>query len=209
MGDHERGFGFLKNCAIDQHFLNRNRHFDLLSVIRAHPELLGIGIDADAAIVVHREEFRVIGIGYVAIYDPKLIAANGHFYFLEKGQRFHLPTNTPMSENGRPMWLPHILPRAKLTSKELDAIAGSYVAGEQPIRLTIVGESIVGVLCPGDERELIPISADVLYDKFDGAKITLRRDQSGAVSGLTWNTVKIVGQTLCREGSIEAFKETR
>ena len=58
MGDHEEGFGFLKNAAIDQHLLRRNRQFDLLEVIRARPELLGIGIDEDTAIVVDRRPLR-------------------------------------------------------------------------------------------------------------------------------------------------------
>ena len=45
MGDHERGFAFLKNIAIDQHLLRRNRQFDLIEIVQARPELLGIGID--------------------------------------------------------------------------------------------------------------------------------------------------------------------
>lgn len=52
MGDHEVGFGFLTNSAIDQHLLMRNRQFDLVDVINEHPELLGIGIDENTAIVV-------------------------------------------------------------------------------------------------------------------------------------------------------------
>jgi cyanophycinase len=207
MGDHERGFGFLKNCAIDQHFLNRNRQFDLLNVVRTHPQLLGIGIDADAFIVVHGDEFRVLGNGHVAIYDPKLVAANGHFYFLEKGDRFQLSTRTPMSENGEPLWLPQILPTAKLTPEQLDQITGTYVAGEQRIRVILAGDRILGTLCPDDERELVPISADMLYDNIDGSKITIHRDSNGLVSGLTWKVERYVGQRLCREGAVEAVKE--
>ena len=52
MGDHDEGFGFLKNTAIDQHLLRRNRQFDLIEIIEAWPELLGIGIDENTAIVV-------------------------------------------------------------------------------------------------------------------------------------------------------------
>src|SRR5919202_6431597 len=47
MGDHEEGLGFLRDVAIDQHWLARNRHFDLLAVVDAHPALLGIGIGED------------------------------------------------------------------------------------------------------------------------------------------------------------------
>jgi len=43
MGDHEVGFGFLKNVAIDQHVLARNRQFDLFTILKEKPALLGIG----------------------------------------------------------------------------------------------------------------------------------------------------------------------
>ncbi len=92
MGDHEQGFGYLKNTAIDQHVLTRNRQFDMIEVIRAKPELLGIGIDEDTAIIVQGDEFEVVGRSYVAIYDHKTMGAEGRFYFLAPGQRFDLAT---------------------------------------------------------------------------------------------------------------------
>lgn len=93
MGDHETGFGYLRNVAVDQHVLRRNRHFDLIEVIRARPELLGIGIDENTAIVVTGDVFEVIGHGYVVIYDVnRTIDGNGGFYFLAPGDRFDLTT---------------------------------------------------------------------------------------------------------------------
>jgi len=91
IGDHIEGFGFLKNVGIDQHLLKRNRQFDMIEVIEKKPELLGIGIDEDTAIVVHGDRLEVIGQGYVAIYDAhKLIPPDGKFYFLAPGDRFDL-----------------------------------------------------------------------------------------------------------------------
>ena len=91
MGDHEAGLGFIKNVAIDQHLLRRNRQFDLLEVIEAHPDLLGIGIDEDTAIVVQGDRFEVIGNGYVAIYDAqRTLDSGGRFYFLAPGDRYDL-----------------------------------------------------------------------------------------------------------------------
>jgi cyanophycinase len=93
MGDHEEGFGFLQNSAIDQHLLRRNRHFDLIEIVEAHPELLGLGIDENTAIVVQGDTFDVIGQGYVAIYDHgRTIDGVGRFYFLAPGDRFDLAT---------------------------------------------------------------------------------------------------------------------
>lgn len=91
MGDHEEGFGFISNIAIDQHLLRRNRQFDLLEIMAAKPELLGIGLDEDTAIVVRNNRFRVIGQSYVVIYDTThQIDSGGDFYFLEPGDQFDL-----------------------------------------------------------------------------------------------------------------------
>jgi len=92
MGDHEEGFGFLRESAVDQHVLMRNRHFDLIEIIEARPELLGIGIDEDTAIVVNGDRFEVIGEGYIVIYDyaTTVGTTGGRFYFLAPGDEFDL-----------------------------------------------------------------------------------------------------------------------
>ncbi|WP_456424640.1 cyanophycinase [Rhodocaloribacter sp.] len=95
MGDHEEGLGFLKNTAVDQHVLRRNRHFDLLEIIEARPELLGLGLDEDTAIVVRGDRFEVIGRHYVAVYDhTRMLDSGGPFYFLAPGDTFDLATRT-------------------------------------------------------------------------------------------------------------------
>ncbi len=91
MGDHVEGFGLLKNVGVDQHLLMRNRQFDLVEVIEAHPELLGIGIDENTAIVVDGDQFEVIGQSYIAIYDnQRQIPTGGKFYFLAPGDRYDM-----------------------------------------------------------------------------------------------------------------------
>ena len=93
MGDHVEGFGFLRNVGIDQHLLQRNRQFDMLEVIGAMPDLLGIGIDENTAIVVQGDEFEVIGESYVAIYDSGAeLDSGGEFYLLAPGDRFDMAT---------------------------------------------------------------------------------------------------------------------
>src|SRR5215467_4549204 len=42
-----RGMALIKHVAIEVHVLARNRQFDLLGVIQAHPNMLGVGIDED------------------------------------------------------------------------------------------------------------------------------------------------------------------
>jgi len=100
MGDHEVGFAYLKNSAIDQHLLVRNRQNDLPEVIMKYPHLLGIGLDENTAIVVKGNEFEVIGQSFVAIYDYNLWQENptgnkkipngGKFFLLRKGDRYNV-----------------------------------------------------------------------------------------------------------------------
>jgi len=102
MGDHQEGFGYLRNVGIDQHVLQRNRHFDLLEVMEAHPQLLGIGLDENTALIVQGDDAEVIGQSYVLIYDRGAAVGDhgGPFYFLAPGDRFDLATREP-SRPGR------------------------------------------------------------------------------------------------------------
>jgi cyanophycinase len=93
MGDHQRGFAYLRNVGIDQHVLRRNRQFDLITVVEAHPELLGIGIDENTALVVQGDQAEVVGASYVLVYDNRVtVGDGGKFYFLAPGDRFNLAT---------------------------------------------------------------------------------------------------------------------
>jgi cyanophycinase len=86
---HERGFAFLKNVAIDPHLTQAKREDELVKVVGEHPEVLGVGIDEDAALLVERNQFTVIGAGRAAIYDNG--EHNGaRYYWLEPGDHFDL-----------------------------------------------------------------------------------------------------------------------
>jgi cyanophycinase len=101
MGDHQEGFGFLKNVAIDQHVLARNRQFDMFDILKNRPELLGIGIDENTAIIVRGNQFEVKGVSYVIVYDGTFWSREGSdlkklpdktklFYFLRNGDKYDL-----------------------------------------------------------------------------------------------------------------------
>ncbi|PVH95951.1 class I glutamine amidotransferase-like protein [Periconia macrospinosa] len=102
IGDHTVGFGYLKNAAIDQHVLVRNRHFDLFDILKANPGLLGVGIDEDTALVVQGNDVEVIGRTYALFYDrgfwsreelselKNLPEPEARFYFLKPGDRYDL-----------------------------------------------------------------------------------------------------------------------
>lgn len=106
VGDIQKGFGFMRNTAIDQHLVARGRQKDLLKVLEDprkkmrkefnRAELLGIGIDEDVAIVVKGDQFSIIGKdqGMVLVYDPKSWKKDTpdtkKWVTLKKGDRYDL-----------------------------------------------------------------------------------------------------------------------
>jgi cyanophycinase len=60
-----RGFGFITNAVVDQHFLRRSRVNRLLGVLASRPRLIGIGIDEGTAFVLEGDKWSVIGRSYV------------------------------------------------------------------------------------------------------------------------------------------------
>ncbi|MFQ6026772.1 MAG: cyanophycinase [Dehalococcoidia bacterium] len=69
LGDHQEGFGLLKNVVIDQHLVVARRTLDLLDVLAEYPTVLGIGVDEDTFIWVQQNEFEVLGSSCVIVYD--------------------------------------------------------------------------------------------------------------------------------------------
>lgn len=101
IGDHQEGFGYISNIAIDQHVLARNRQFDMYEVLKAHPGLLGISIDENTAAVVQGDTLEVLGASYILIYDGTFWSREGSdlktlpvkeslFYMIRQGDRYDL-----------------------------------------------------------------------------------------------------------------------
>ncbi|MDS1030296.1 cyanophycinase [Bacillota bacterium LX-D] len=68
------GMGFIKGVVVDQHFAQRGRIGRLLSAVAQNPDILGIGIDEDTAIVVNSDaKFEVYGSQTVTIVDGWLV----------------------------------------------------------------------------------------------------------------------------------------
>ncbi len=108
------GLGLVKGIMIDQHFAQRGRIGRLLTGIAQNPEVLGIGIDEDTAIVVKDSgEAQVVGSGAVYFldarnithsnaseqyYDEVLSMFNVSLHVLKEGDRFNLLTKVPFEE---------------------------------------------------------------------------------------------------------------
>jgi cyanophycinase len=63
------GFGLMPDVIVDQHFAERGRIGRLLGAIAQNPRMLGLGLDEDAAILVNRGRFQVLGSGAVYVVD--------------------------------------------------------------------------------------------------------------------------------------------
>ena len=71
------GLGLLSQAVVDQHFSERRRLARLLSTLAIRPDLLGVGIDEDTALVIEKgEALEVIGKGTVTLIDPSDMRSN-------------------------------------------------------------------------------------------------------------------------------------
>jgi cyanophycinase len=134
MGGQETGFGFITNIAIDQHHLARNRQYDMFELLERKPEILGIGIDENTAILVEHNQFEVIGEKYVTIYDgtfwspyfdniDTLKNDEEKFYFLSSGCKYDLKKRQVIVNK----YLSHEL----LDSSKFIDYVGKYQLGEK------------------------------------------------------------------------------
>jgi len=100
-----KGFGFVKNAIVDQHFIKRKRHNRLITLMCEHPNLLGIAIDEATAIILNPDDtFEVFGENQVIVFDPtesenvrvdkndNLGITNLKMHLLINGDKFDLKT---------------------------------------------------------------------------------------------------------------------
>lgn len=67
-----RGFGFISEAVIDQHFVTRRRHNRLMSVVLENPGLLGVGIDESTAVWVRPDgKYEIAGLRQAVVYDAR------------------------------------------------------------------------------------------------------------------------------------------
>lgn len=65
------GFGLVRESAIGQHYIRRNRMASLPRILSKHPELLGIGIDEDTALMVWGDDAFVVGSSKVLMVNAR------------------------------------------------------------------------------------------------------------------------------------------
>ncbi|MEI9894187.1 MAG: Type 1 glutamine amidotransferase-like domain-containing protein [Chthoniobacter sp.] len=88
--EQKEGFGFVRNTAIGQHYVRRSRVGSVSKILAEHPELLGIGIDEEAAIEVQGNRFTVLGDSKVVICNPKAGETENPPHYLYPGESYDL-----------------------------------------------------------------------------------------------------------------------
>ncbi|HSV40374.1 MAG TPA: cyanophycinase, partial [Nocardioidaceae bacterium] len=129
------GLGLLSDCVVDQHFAQRNRYGRLLSIVAQSPNLLGIGVDEDTAMIVTRQDGRqrleVAGRGAVTLVDGRAMVTNA---YEAKG-------SSPLLASGVTL---HVLPAGAvfdLESRSL-VLGGPTVSDEEVEDLAVAGREL-------------------------------------------------------------------
>lgn len=92
-----KGLGLIPNVIFDQHFLVRQRHNRLLGLVMVNPNMLGIGIDEDTAVLIQdNRHLQVAGSTQVMFIDAKKVRHGMAVYFLRSGERFDLKKRHPV-----------------------------------------------------------------------------------------------------------------
>lgn len=93
-----RGLGLLPGVVLDAHFLQRDRHESFQALVDQHPQLLGIGVDENTAIVVRGREAEVVGENAVSFYDRRPQGRKKsvpEVMILKAGRRFDMVKRRP------------------------------------------------------------------------------------------------------------------
>ena len=98
---YETGLGFITGVAIDQHFSQRNRLSDMTGLVDRYTELLGIGLDEAAALVIRGKVAEAVTRTgrNVLLYDRSRATRPGEpdHLVLRHGQRYDLATRAPIT----------------------------------------------------------------------------------------------------------------
>jgi hypothetical protein len=106
---YERGLGFLTGTAIDQHITQRNRLPELRSLKNTYPQLLGIGLDEGAALLVRNSvaEVHALPGRQAFFFDLHGGAEEDDHTFLYSGQTYDMGLRLPRQEPAEPLPAPN------------------------------------------------------------------------------------------------------
>ncbi len=95
------GLGLIPNVIFDQHFLVRQRHNRLFGLVMVNPNMLGIGIDEDTAVLIQdNRRLQVVGATQVMFVDAKNHKGSMVVDILKAGEWFDLKKRKRLKSAG-------------------------------------------------------------------------------------------------------------
>jgi len=67
------GLGLVKDIVFDTHFIERGRIARLFEVVVSNPAVLGVGLEENTALLIHRNKMEAIGSGMAILLDGRRI----------------------------------------------------------------------------------------------------------------------------------------
>lgn len=209
----EVGFGFVTNTAFDQHHLYRNRQYDMFALLEERPELLGIGIDENTAIIVQGNEFEVIGNKYVAIYDntfwspyfneiDTLETGENKFYVLKNGDKYNLkerrvqrnkflkPNNISLDDKQEYV--------GNFLFEKSQVFWNNIIIENDTLKFQIVRRNIIH-----DPIPIYPYEKDLFFDTDSELWFHFQRDSLGNIIGFDKETQQLINGRKQRFNKIE------
>lgn len=110
--EHQQGFAFLRNTAVDQHINGMNRWDDLIPLIKKRPAMLGIGLSEGTGIIVTGDRFEVLGKWKVTIHDTTRLYNPWEkpYYILSAGDVYNMKNRTIEKLGNGSQSRPRIIP---------------------------------------------------------------------------------------------------
>lgn len=196
--EHQSGFAFLKNSAIDQHINTRNRWDDLVPVIERFPNLLGIGLSEGTAIEVTGDVLRVLGVWKVAVHDNTRVYQPWEkpYYVLSPGDVYNMATRSVVAHGngGRcaaPTW-----PTGWVTVPM--SLLEQYVGSYPPMTVLREGAQLIARM-PAGVGELVPVSDTEFMIEEVGVPVRFERGPDGEISGVVMRQ-NCTDRFMAREG---------
>lgn len=179
---HEVGFGFFTNVTIDQHVDARHRENDLAPVMKAHPQLLGLGLDQTTSITVHGDTLTVNGPKRVAVWDGKDHDGKG-YYYLHAGDTLNTATRvaTLVAHAPDPKDNPITLPPEKLARY----VGGYQLPGGRVMAITLENGQLISQIAGQPKVPLFALGDGKFFPRVVDADLDFVKDADGKVTSLT------------------------
>lgn len=68
------GLRLINNIVFDTHFIERGRIARLFEVVVSNPNILGVGLEENTALLIHRDKMEAIGPGMAILLDGRTIS---------------------------------------------------------------------------------------------------------------------------------------